>query len=55
VATHGAGDAVFIHLVNILEEVAALGASVIPLLQELLQPYPVGAEATGAMQAAESP
>jgi len=45
VATHSAGDAVFIHLADVLEEVAVLGAAVIPLLEELLEPHPVGAEA----------
>jgi len=55
VATLGAGDAVFIHLADVLEEVAVLGASVIPLLEELLEPYPMGSEAFGPLETVKSP
>lgn len=55
VATHGAGDAVFVHLADVLEEVAVLGASVIPLLEELLEPHSVGSKASGPLETVKSP
>lgn len=54
VATHGAGDAVFVHLADVLEEVAVLGALVIPLLEELLEPQPVGSKASGPLETVKS-
>jgi len=55
VATHGAGDAVFVHLADVLEEVAVLGALVIPLLEELLEPHSVGSKASGPLETVKSP
>ena len=53
-ATNGASDAVFIHLADVLKQVAGLGAPVIPLLEELLEPRSVGAEASGPLQTIKS-
>lgn len=55
VAANGAGDAVFIHLADVHEEFAVLGASVIPLLEELIEPHSMGAEALGPFKAVKSP
>jgi hypothetical protein len=54
VATNGAGDAVFIHLADVLEQVAGLGAPVIPLLEKLLQTHSMRAEASRPLGTAES-
>jgi len=55
IAADGAGDTVFIHLADVHEEVAVLSASVIPLLEELLQPRYMGAEASRPVETVESP
>jgi len=46
VATNGAGDAIFIHLANVFEEVAGLSASVVPILKELLKYRFMGSKAS---------
>ncbi|MCK4964013.1 MAG: hypothetical protein KAH98_00065 [Dehalococcoidia bacterium] len=55
VITHGAGDAVFIHLADVLEEVTVLGALIIPLLEELLETHSMGSEAFGPLETVKSP
>jgi len=48
-STNGASDTVFIHLADVVKQVAGLGASFVPLLEELLELHSVGAEAPGAL------
>jgi len=55
VATYGAGDTVLVNLADVFEEVALLGASVIPILEELLKYYSMGTEASGPMDTVKSP
>ena len=55
VATYGAGDTVLVNLADIFEEGALLGASVIPILEELLKHYSMGTEVSGPMETVKSP
>ncbi len=55
VATYGAGDTVLVNLADVFEEVALHGASVIPILEELLEHYSMGTEASGPMDTVKSP
>jgi hypothetical protein len=55
VTTYGAGDTVFVNLADVFEQVALLGASVIPILEELLKRYSMGMEASGPMKTVKSP
>ena len=51
---NGAGDAVFVDLADIVEKIAALGAPVVPLLEEFLDPHSVGPEACGPLKPVEA-
>jgi len=55
VATDGAGDTVLVNLADVFEEVTLHGASVIPILEELLKHYSMGTEASGPMEIVKSP
>jgi hypothetical protein len=55
VATYGAGDTILVNLADIFEEVALLGASVIPILEEFLKHYSMGTEASGPMNTVKPP
>ena len=54
VSTNGASEAVFIHLADVVKDVARLSALVIPLFEELLESDPMSAEASRPLEANES-
>ena len=51
---NGARDGILVDLTDILEKVAALGAPVIPLFEELLDPCSVAAEACRPLKPVET-
>ena len=48
-----AGDGVLVHLADVVENAATLGAPVVPFLEELPHSHPVGAETSARFEAAE--
>ena len=54
VAANGTNHAVFVHLADVVKDVAGLRASFIPLFEEFLESDPMGAEASRPLEANES-